>query len=285
MAVITGDWVRAVNQASHATGSIHDEDRARELGFSAAVIGAGMHIPLVTKAAVALFDRDWYERGFLKARFDEPMHEGDEIRCVLEDIPAEDGDARLLAMRIEKADGSMPMTGFLGLLKDSARVVAPWQRHGEAASVTHGEYDPLPNDAIGTTYPPKAMTFEPERLRSLELVGDPCPWYEGASPWGPSILPTYRFVRLPRLASDLRPDGEAALDMQSSMNALFQIVHLGPALLASPYSVQSTLVEKGYSGRTAFRTCEAVVRDGDKPLALVRQMLRWVPQRALIGTA
>jgi hypothetical protein len=279
MAIIEGEWVGAVNQAGHVRGSIHDEDRAQQLGFPHAVIGAGMHVPLVTKEAVALFGRDWYERGFLKARFGVPMYEGEIVRTVFEDLEPASSDERLLSMRVEKRDGTTPLTGYLGLLKGSASL-APWERAGEVPSLTRASFDPLPADPIGSTFPPKVMRFEPERLAALEIVGDPSPWYEGESPWGAPILPTYRFVRLPRLASDLHPSPEGAADMTSSMNALFQIVHSGPVLCGRDYRVAATLVEKGYSGRTAFRTCEAVISDGARVVARVRQMLRWIPQRA-----
>lgn len=286
MTVIEGEWIPAVNQASHVKGSIHDEERARELGFERAVVGAGMHIPMVTKAPVSLFEMQWYERGFLKARFGSPMHDGDMIRLVLEDVNPSPSDERLLSLRIEKRDGSTPLTGFLGLLANLGQPLAPWQREGEGPSLSKAAYDPLPSDPIGTMYLPKAMTFEPEEsLRALTVVGDACPWYSQSSPWGPAILPTYRFVRIPRLASDLTPTPDAAEDMQSSMNALFQVLHLGPVLCGRTYSVQSTLVEKGYSGRTAFRTSEAVVSDGGRTVAMVRQMLRWIPQRALLLSA
>ncbi len=282
MAVIESDWIAAVNQASHAKGSIHDEDRARELGFERAVVGAGTHIPFVTKAAVSLFDRAWYERGFLKARFGVPMHDGDQVRLILEDVKPGSGDERLLSMKMERQDGSIPLSGFLGLLASASQIVTPWGRAGEQPATSNGIYDPLPFDETGTLYEPQTMEFDSaESLRALSVVGDKCSWYETDSPWGGAILPTYRFVRLPRLTSSLNPPAEAALDMQSSMNALFQIVHLGPVMCGRAYSVQSRLVEKGYSGRTAFRTSEAVVSDSEHPLAIVRQMLRWVPQRAL----
>jgi hypothetical protein len=286
MAVIETDWIAAVNQASHATGSIHDEARARELGFAQAVVGAGMHIPLVTKAAVSLLGPAWYERGFLKARFGVPMHDGEEIRLVLEDQAPAIGDERLLKLRIEKRDASVPLSGFLGLLASPDAPCLPWERPGEAAASNNGLYDPLPLDDVGDTYDPKVMEFEPaESLGALRVVGDTCPWYTGASPWGGPILPTYRFVRVPRLASDINPLPDAELDMRSSMNALFQVAHLGPVMCGQPYSVQSTLVEKGYSGRTAFRTAQATITEDGRAVAQIRQMLRWVPQRAMRRSA
>jgi hypothetical protein len=286
MAVIEGQWIAAVNQASHVTGSIHDEDRARELGFARAVVGAGMHIPLITRMAVDHFGAAWYERGFLKARFGTPMHEGDQVRIVLEDARPAESDELLLAMKLEKRDGSTPLTGFLGLLKSSDNPVAPWQRDGAKTATTNGLYDPLPLDDVGSRYTARPMVFETiESLPALRVVGDTCPWYAGASPWGGPILPTYRFVRLPRLASNLNPSPDTALDIQSSMNALFQVVHLGPVMCNRPYDVQATLVEKGYSGRTAFRTSEAAIGGEGRTVALVRQMLRWIPQRAMLRTA
>jgi hypothetical protein len=283
---IEGSWIAAVNQASHVTGSIHDEDRARELGFEHAVVGAGMHIPLVTREVVRLFGQDWYERGFLKARFGAPLHAGDLVRLVLEDLEPTSADERLLSLKLEKPDGSTPLTGFLGLLRANSAPLAPWERAGAHSASSTGVYDPLPLDEIGSSFPVKQMSFDPkESLPALKVVKDKCGWYEESSPWGPPILPTYRMVKLPRLASDLHPDPDAALDMQSSMNALFQIVQSGPVLCGRTYAVQATLAEKGYSGRTAFRTSEAVIRDGNRPVARIRQMLRWIPQRAMLRSA
>jgi hypothetical protein len=286
MTRIEGDWIAAVNRAGHVKGSIHDEDRAKELGFAHAVVGAGMHIPLVTRGAVELFGQDWYERGFLKARFGVPMHAGDEIRLVLEDVEPAEYDERLLSLWLEKRDGSKPLSGFLGLLASSDVSIAPWERAGERPASTDWTYDPLPDDPEGTVFSARTMRFEAdESLPALRVVRDSCDWYETSSPWGEAILPTYRFVKLPRLSSDLHPAPDTALDMQSSMNALFQVVHTGPVRCGVDYSVQATLVEKGFSGRTAFRTSEATIRDGARPVARIRQMLRWVPQRAFLKSA
>jgi hypothetical protein len=147
-------------------------------------------------------------------------------------------------------------------------------------------FDPLPRDEVGAQFEPTTMEFDASESRGpLRVVRDACPWYAGDSPWGGPIVPTYRFVRLPRLASTLHPSPDGAVDMQSSMNALFQIVHLGPVECGRPYTVAARLVEKGYSGRTAFRTSEAVVSDSGRQLALIRQMLRWVPQQSFRRSA
>lgn len=270
-------WIEAINRSAHKTGSIHDDAAAQRLGFPKAVVGAGQHVPMATKAAVEVFGKDWYERGFMQARFASPMYHGERIRCVISEIEPTALDDRPFDLRVEKqGSDDVPFRGYLGLARSSAAAVAPWERPGARPVPAVGARDPWPEVALGTEFAEGRHTFGGDpRVEVLDQVDDRCPWYRGASPSGPPVITTTAFISASRHAR-----APAPIRMNSPMNAHYEVVHMGPVLAGTEYTFRARLVEKGFSGRTAFRTVETdVVAPDGRTLVRSRQMLRWFPAR------
>lgn len=277
--ITTGTWTHARNMSAEATGSIHDEAQARELGFRAALIGGSVTTAFMTPALTAQFGQAWYERGFLKQSFIHPLYESDEFRITFEELTPTEHDERLYSLSLEKRDGERHTAGYAGLARSAEDALAPWQRPDEPPLADEPEIDPAPGEEVGTVYPPQTRTVTPSDAMNAsrrEASGDDSPWYTERSPWGGPIVPTFMNLLI---GSGGRPRSSGDSAVRAGMNGTFQLLQTGPMFCDQPYTVQSTLVEKGWSARSAFRTSEFTVTssDGDR-VAIARQKIRWMAQ-------
>jgi hypothetical protein len=283
-ATYQGGWVNAPNLSADATGSIHDDAQARKLGFRAALVGGSVLVPFMTPALVEMFGPAWYERGFLKQSFVQPIYETTDFRVVVEELEPTEHDERLVRLGLETREGGRATAGYAGLARTAAGALAPWERPGEppAAMPSRPEDDPLPDEPIGATSPPRTIVVTPDVTASRRAAaGDTSPWYTEASPWGDPIAPSGIYIVLQWAVRDDQPrrdSGSNDRGTRAGMNGTFQLLQTGPLFANRPYELRSVLAEKGYSGRTAFRTMEHAIHDADgKRLAAVRQKVRWFP--------
>lgn len=277
--IITGPWSKAPNLSADSKGSIHDDERAKELGFKGALVGGSVLCAFITPLLTERFGRGWYERGFFKTSFISPVYETDDIRVVLEEqLPSSDA-AVLMSVGIEKRDGSRATAGYAGIAPSTAAALPPWQRSGEppTAPVPPAEADPSPGEPLGMALPPKELVVAVEDSASRRrTAGDGCLWYEAASPWGGPVVPTFMYLLVNLGNGGRRPDAAINPASRAGMNGTFQLVQTGPMLAGRPYTLNSKLVEKGISGRTAFRTAEFSITDSTgQRVALARQKARW----------
>lgn len=94
-------------------------------------------------------------------------------------VPPAGSDERLLNMRIEKQDGEVELSGYLGILAKPATAVTPWERDRESVSEVVEVHDPLPLVHVGDKFAPKTMAFDAaEILPVINSVNDGCPWYD-----------------------------------------------------------------------------------------------------------
>lgn len=277
--IYRGGWTSAPNLSADAAGSIHDDAQARRLGFAAALVGGSVLCAFLEPRLVERFGRAWYERGFIQQVFLRPVYTSDEIRPTLAELEPGAGDEALLALGLEKRDGERATSGYAGLLLPAARPAAPWQRREQAQRAAGGADgapdDPLPEEPVGTAYPLRSVTFTPEDSAARRAAArDDLGWYTQRSPWGGAIVPS--FMLLLQAAQSGRGPGSSRI--HAGMNAVFQLLNTGPVFCDRPYEVQTTLVEKGFSGRTAYRTTELTFTDaeGNRP-AILRQKVRWFP--------
>ncbi len=74
--------------------------------------------------------------------------------------------------------------------------------------------------------------------------------------------------------------------IKAGMNGTFQLLQTGPMFCDQPYTLQATLVEKGWGKRSAFRTVEFGVTSAEgRRVAIARQKVRWLAQRAATGSS
>jgi len=273
--VYRGGWTSAPNLSADAAGSIHDDAQARRLGFAAALVGGSVLCAFLEPRLVERFGRAWYERGFIQQAFLRPVYTSDEFRATLDALEPGPSDEALLALGLEKRDGDRATNGYAGLLLPDGPTVAPWQRPEQAqrGAGAGAANDPLPEEPLGTAYPSRSVTFTPDDSASRRAAaGDDLDWYTRRSPWGDPIVPSY--MLLLQAAQSGRGPGSSRI--RAGMNAVFQLLNSGPVFCSRPYAIRTTLVDKGFSGRTAYRTTELTFTDddGNRP-AVLRQKVRW----------
>jgi hypothetical protein len=253
-------------------------------------VGGSVLVPFMTPVLVEVFGPAWYERGFLKQSFIQPIYETTDFRVVVEEIEPAAHDERLVRFGLETREGGRATAGYAGLARSAESALAPWERPGEPPSATPSgpDDDPLPDEPIGTAQPPRTITIPPEITASRRAAaGDTSPWYTESSPWGGRIVPTASYIVLVWAVS---PDSERSEEHDdginnaaaaAGMNGTFQLLQTGPMFADQPYELRSHLAEKGFSGRTAFRTVEHAIHDGDgRRVAAIRQKVRWFPMPA-----
>lgn len=236
-------WTVARNVVSRP-GSIHDDERARSLGFTGGLVGGNVQLAIVGSALAERFGDAWYERGLLTFRWVKPVYDGEEVRTDIRD----DGTFSLV-----KRDGTIACAGWAGLGDDLA-----WQDDPEGG-------DPLP-EPVGYAYEPVTYTLEREQVeRSL-----------AGAPWDGVRVPTVSQVVLSGFAMPGTPR-DVARELRAGMNARIELRQRGPMFLATPYTRTGVLVAKGVRGRHAFRTIEFETRDADGPkVNTFRWQIKWV---------
>jgi len=259
-------WLRSRNLSADAKGSIHDDERAKALGFKAALIGGSVHSAFVTNAVVERFGQAWYERGFMKQSYIKPLYEGDDFRIVLEEREATPNDEVLCELAFETREGVRTTAGYAGLARSTEGALAPWERPGEST--------PEPSqDSSPETEFTRSVTID-ESASRRELVGDGSPWYTDASPWGGPIVPSFMYMLL-GAGQRARPAGGDV--PRAAMNSVWELLQAGPMFAGVPHRVVSRIVESGESGRSGFRTTQFSVLDpSGRQTAVARQKIRWL---------
>lgn len=272
-----GPWSHAPNLSADSAGSIHDEEQARSLGFRGALVGGSVLCAFMTPLLIERFGSIWYERGFFKTSFIAPVYETDTIRVVLEELPPGNADEGLVSLYLEKESGERATAGYAGLAVSRESAAPPWQRPGEPEFAPVGTDDPTPEERIGDGPPDRALTVTPaESATRRAAAGDQSPWYADASPWGGPVVPTFMYLLVNLGNGGRRPAAANARGASAGMNGTFQLLQTGPMFANEPYTLASALVEKGVSGRTAFRTAEFTIADSaGRRVALARQKARW----------
>lgn len=281
-------WRQVNNWARDREGSIHHDATARAKGFPAGLVPGDVHVALVTAAVVERFGPAWYERGWLRHTFVAPAYNDEELRVSLQPVSDGGGDdavdaadaAGTVDFSVDRRDGAVICAGRAGVCPEGSPLVPPWAQPDAPPPRTLGGADPLPHEPIGTQYGDRTPQPELGAFDGSLRGNDDSLWYRTASPWGEPIVPT---VGPFSLAHRIRPTPAPAAitkEMQSGMNAGFEALHAGPLFYGRRYLRKARLVEKGVTGRYAFRTVEFSLQDidarGDQPRFWGRWRIKWV---------
>jgi acyl dehydratase len=95
--------VVAFNSAKTSENKIHDDAVARQYGFAGGLVPGVDVYAYMTHAAVALWGRDWLERGWMAARFLKPVYEGEEV--TVQAAPAAENGIEIAAQSRGEACG------------------------------------------------------------------------------------------------------------------------------------------------------------------------------------
>ena len=260
--VFEGRWRTLPNLAAGIVDSIHDDARARELGFRGGFVPGPTVAEAVVPAILARFGKRWFEGGWYDLKFIAPVYVNDEVREVA--TPGRHDET--IDVELRTRDGRLTCGGRAGLGTE-----VPWhpeldgQRGGDAA---------FPDLELGTEGDEREFAVEAgDFATELAGAGSDSPWFRESSPWGGPIVPTIglfwqcrRLQGLP-IGRGVKPPG---------INADFQIVMERPVLVGQPYRVKTRLADKGVSRRCWFRSVEFEIVDRDRRrCARGRQNVKW----------
>jgi hypothetical protein len=259
--------------------SIHDGDTAGSLGLTGAPIEAPTHFSQFDPLAVALWGREWFERGCISSHFRTMVVEGEQVQATL----TVDGDAAR-AGRIEahKADGTPVLAGSVSVGPDHPPSALDERRAALAAKGDPGELFIVDRLQVGArdggevasmTHDERNGAGYPFSLaEKLARITEPHPWYtpEGgtASPWGAPVVPMEMISVLAHRSGPRWPVRGPALGLFLDMEVRLLD---GPVLVGRDYRLDRELIGLGQSRRTESYWTRTTLVDAttDRPTAVV----------------
>jgi hypothetical protein len=232
-----GEPATLVNWAASAPGSIHDDERARELGFRRGFVPGTTIALLIEDAIVEVFGKTWFEGGWHDMKFIAAVYDDEPVRVVL----SEDGGPGY-ALAVLTPDDRLTTVGRVGLGTEP-----PWDASADGARAGRA----FPASVIGKRLKP--VDFTPGRGavdRSIS-PGISAKWFTGDSPFGGPLTPSCGMMPAANSGhSQLPIDGA----LPPGMIAHWQMVFERPVLRDRPYHAEIEVADKGESRRTWFRT-------------------------------
>lgn len=236
--------------------SIHDDQMARQLGFTAGPIEGPTHFSLFQPLLGHIWGQAWFERGCISAHYQNMVVEGEEVRAFAE-VPAS-GVTRTRVWA-EKADGTpvLEASASLGpdhgetLLEARLKMLRPAGQLVILADLKVGltgredervRMDPEQN--MGALYPFSLK-------QKLGVITESSPWYSDpkASPWGRAIIPIEMVSVLAEYSST-----RAAFPVKGPVVGLYadQEIRMidGPLFVGEDYLIRREIVALSESRRT-----------------------------------
>ncbi len=236
--------------------SIHDDQMAEKLGFSAGPIEGPTHFSLFPPLLERIWGRAWYEQGCLSSHYQNMVVEGEEVRAFAE-IPAE--GARSTRVWAEKADGTPVLEASASVGPDAGptlleRRMAELRPAGDLLILADlevgmkGTVDERvrmdPDQHMGALYPFSLN-------QKLAAITENSPWYSdaAASPWGRPIIPLEMISVLAEYSSH-----QAKFPVKGPAVGLFadQEIRLidGPLFVGEDYVLRREIAALAQSKRT-----------------------------------
>jgi acyl dehydratase len=103
--------VRAVNSASGSRGSIHDDAKAREMGYRGGLVPGVTVLGYLARMMQANFGAAWQADATLDARLRRPVYEGDEVTVEGTVEPADDPTRVRVDLRVIDPRGELCAAG------------------------------------------------------------------------------------------------------------------------------------------------------------------------------
>jgi hypothetical protein len=162
--------VVACNTATASTNKIHDDDVARQFGFRGGLVPGVDVFAYLTHPPAAAWGIGWLSRGTIRARFHQPVYDGDPVEVV----PV--GDAGELEVR--DSHGERCAAGQVALPEDDVAPpdVAAWPEVPQATERLPASPEVLvPGTALGLT--PRRFHAE-KATEYLAAIRETLPLYE-----------------------------------------------------------------------------------------------------------
>ncbi|MEX0941485.1 MAG: hypothetical protein WD002_02965 [Pseudomonadales bacterium] len=256
--VYEGNPIRLINPAAGKQGSIHDDDKAREMGFRRGFV-PGTTISLLVEDAIGdYFGPAWFEGGWHDMKFVAAVYDDEPVRVVLTE---DDGPGVGFAVLTEEDRSTC--VGRLGLGTNP-----PWNaaEDGKRAGIA------FPQSVLGTQLEPLDFTPAKALFEQALSPGVAGRWFTGKSPFGGALTPSCALLPITRHGQSQLPIENAVLP---GMNGRMQMVFESPIFLDESYRAELRLVDKGESGRTWFRTIEYQLFNEGACYGFGRHTVKW----------
>jgi hypothetical protein len=272
--LLAGEWRAPVNFAAGRRGSIHDDERARELGFEGGPVSGLIHNEQFPPLALAAFGQRWFERGSYSFYYRTPTLDREPVRAFMRD-PDERADNVQVEAWSENEAGARVAEGNIGVgevAEPSAlrRRLENRQAQGELRILK----DAKPGQSLGEEV--RHFPLEGQLARRGTMT-EPLEWYFGESPWGGPIassLALYRMMRAP-----LDSTGAQGVQIDGGIEVRFVD---GPVFVDTDYVLTASTLAVGQSPKTEYLWFESSLRDAesDRVVAEKLMMCRWMKNSA-----
>ncbi|GGY65775.1 hypothetical protein [Marinobacter zhanjiangensis] len=236
--------------------SIHDDNMAEKLGFTAGPIEGPTHFSQFVPLLAAVWGQDWFERGCFSAHFQNMVVEGESVRAFIE--RPEPGANKVRAWA-EKADGTPVLEASASLgpddgdtlldqrmarLREPEKLVILSDLH---VGMKGADDEPVrmdPDQNMGNLYPFSLN-------QKLEKITEDSSWYRDgdATPWKRPIIPLEMVSVLAEYTSK-----DAAFPVKQPVVGLFadQEIRMvdGPLFVGEDYLIRREIVALSESKRT-----------------------------------
>jgi hypothetical protein len=266
--VLAGPYRAPVNLAASAAGSIHDDATAQKLGFRGGTVAGSIHMEQFPPILMRAFGREWFETGSLSCYFRNATLHGERVRPFLRPSATPGGRA---SVWMERDDGLQVLEGSASLDPRAPTLLDERLANPPARGDTR---------ILGHLQPGQRTERYPTRLdsekvaRRLQAITEPLDWYTGPSPWGGPIAN-------PGLAISIIRAAERGLAIRSNravgLFGALEVKHLGgPIFLDRDYECSAVLLQVGETPRSEFLWYRATLHEGDRDVAEVVMMLRFM---------
>ncbi|MCA9829102.1 MAG: hypothetical protein R3B97_07445 [Dehalococcoidia bacterium] len=263
---------------NHVTGSLHDEEAAKGLGFRGTAVGGTTHMDVFAPLLVETYGAEWFERGALSVMFLNVIVSGEAVQAVVERPATPAAQVGVLARRAD--DHAILAGAGTASLRD----------HSRSALATRGlrlcdesQLRMLKGVKPGQSLGQLTASVERETQDALLASGainEPLDWYRGASPWGGPIACVSQSAILmldlvnPENQRRIAPDIGESFGMFGAIELAYE---RGPVFLDRPYTIEGTVVGVGHSPQTEYLWWDATARDERGETAVrMRQQLRFL---------
>lgn len=106
--------VQTINSARESKGSIHDDEKAREMGYAGGFVPGVTVLAYMTRLMREAFGADWLAGGTFKGHLRRPTYAGVEVTVegdVVEAPSAENGGRVAVELRVRDPEGNVTATG------------------------------------------------------------------------------------------------------------------------------------------------------------------------------
>lgn len=236
--------------------SIHDDNMAEKLGFTAGPIEGPTHFSQFVPLLADVWGQDWFERGCFSAHFQNMVVEGESVRAFIE--RPEPGANKVRAWA-EKADGTPVLEASASLgpddgdtlldqrmarLREPEKLVILSDLHEGMKGAVDEPVRMDPDQNMGNLYPFSLN-------QKLEKITEDSSWYRDgdATPWKRPIIPLEMVSVLAEYTSK-----DAAFPVKQPVVGLFadQEIRMvdGPLFVGEDYLIRREIVALSESKRT-----------------------------------